>query len=221
MATDVVDSERSGTLVETVYQTLLERIVSGDLPSNTVLSEVAVARDLGVSRTPVHDALRQLAKDGLIEQASGRRAKVAPFTGDDVFEIFEMRKFLEGPAAELAATRMDRRQLIPLRAAAEALRASIGSPDWTAQWAEVDDAFHDAIAQASGNKRLWHDISTYRLLHLGFNKLATTEDVLVAALTEHDAILDALESQDGAAARDAMLAHLNHWQDYFVRKFPR
>lgn len=213
--------KRQTTLVEYVYETLLENIVSGELASGTVLSEVAVAKELNVSRTPVHDALRQLAKDGLVEQTAGRRARVANFGRDDVFEIFEMRKYLEGPAAELAASRMDRRQLVPLRATIEELAESTDSDDWVARWADFDEEFHDTIAQASGNKRLWRDVAGYRLLHRGFNKIATNVDCLQEALHEHTQILDALEEGDAQGARNAMIGHLDNWQEYFVRNFPR
>ncbi|MEK6237968.1 MAG: GntR family transcriptional regulator [Planctomycetales bacterium] len=209
------------TLAEAVYETLLESIVSGDLASGTVLSEVAVAKDLAVSRTPVHDALRQLAKDGLVDQAAGRRARVADFSRDDVFEIFEMRKFLEGPAAELAASRMDRRQLIPLRMAANDLAQNRETEDWLSKWINHDEEFHSVLAKASGNSRLWKDIANYRQLHRGLNRISTNVEFLQAALAEHQAILDALESGDPQAARSTMIAHLDAWPDNFVRHFPR
>lgn len=206
-------------LVEVVYESLLEAILSGRLASGAVLSEVALAEQLNVSRTPVHDALRQLAKDGLVEQRRGRRARVAQFTADDLFELFEMRKFLEGPAAELAARRMDQRHLAPLRAAAKALRASRRAADWSLRWSEFDEQFHEAVARGSGNRRLAQDIARYRLLHRGFNKMRTEVSALQRALDEHLAILDALEAHDAPAARAAMVAHIEAWQAYFVRSF--
>src|SRR5271155_3815199 len=104
---------KNGSMVESIYHTLLQGILNGHYAHQAVLSELALARELGVSRTPVHDALRQLAKDGLVTREQNCRARVAGITPDDVFEVFEMRKFLEGPAAELAAGRMDRRHLAP------------------------------------------------------------------------------------------------------------
>ena len=208
------------SLVESVYARLTAGILSGALPSGTVLSEVELAKELGVSRTPVRDALRQLGKDGLVTQARNRRATVARFSPDDVFEIFELRKFLEGPAAELAAGRIDARALAPLRAAADALAAGPGAPDWTARWADFDDAFHVAVAEASGNRRLAADIGRYRLLHRGFNIGATDRAALQGPLAEHVAILDALTARDGRKARELMVAHIAAWQEYFVRHFP-
>ena len=185
-----------GSLVESVYHALLERIVTGRLAGETVISELALAQELGVSRTPVHDAVRQLAKDGLVTREGTRRARVAAFTADDVHEIFELRKYLEGPAAELAAGRLDRRQLAPLRAAAEALSADAGAADWVERWAEFDELFHRSIARACGNRRLAEDIDRYRLLHKGFNRISTDPASLRRALDEHLAILQALEARD-------------------------
>jgi DNA-binding GntR family transcriptional regulator len=213
------DTELS--LAEAVYETLLEAIVSGRLRSEVTLSEVALAKQLEVSRTPVHDALRQLAKDGLVEQETGRRARVAHFSRDDIYEIFEIRKYLEGPAAELAAARMDARQFAPLRTAANELQASHGQPDWILQWAQLDETFHSTIAASSGNRRLAQDIGRYHLLHRGFNKMSTDVESLRTALAEHVEILNSLEQHDGAAAREAMIKHITHWQEYFIQHFPR
>ncbi len=214
-------TEHDSPLSHIVYETLLEAIVSGGLPTGTILSEVAVARQLEVSRTPVHDALLQLAQDGLVERAANRRARVSQFTRDDVFEIFELRKILEGHATELAAGSMDQRQLGPLRATANMLAASQETVDWQMQWTDFDDDFHSTIAESSGNKRLALDIGRYRLLHRGFNKLGTDVPSLQRALAEHLEILDALEARDGVRARKAMVAHIGAWQKYFVDNFPR
>lgn len=205
-------------LVDWVYQALLERILDGSLPGGAVVSELALAAELGVSRTPVHDAVRQLAKDGLVAREGARRARVAAFSADDVYEIFELRKYLEGPAAELAAGRMDRRQLAPLRAEAQALRAEPDAPDWVARWAEFDDHFHRAIAAASGSRRLAADINRYRLLHKGINRVSTDRVSLRRAMEEHLSILDALEARDGPRARERMVAHITTWQEFFFRR---
>lgn len=211
----------SARLSDSVYETLLDAIISGRLEPGTIVSEVALAKQLEVSRTPVHDALRQLAKDGLIEQRAGRRAVIATFSKEDVFDIFEMRKLLESAATQRAATRIDRATLAQLRAMGEELRSNRDPSDWLSRWADFDEAFHDAIAKASGSTRLWQDIVRYRILHRGFNKLATTIDVLQQALDEHFVILEALEARDPHAASRAMINHIQEWQAYFVNHFPR
>lgn len=219
--TSVIVPSDDSSLSEAVYQRLLESILTGVYPYGAVLSELGVARELKVSRTPVHDALRQLAKDGLVVRERNCRARVAGLTVDDIFEVFEMRKLLEGPAAELAAARMDARQLLPLHQVAAELKKARRGKEWLARWAEFDDQFHSTIATASGNMRLAQDIHRYRLLHKGFNRMATEPEGLQQALAEHVGILEALETHDGKLARERMVAHIAAWQAHFIRHLPQ
>lgn len=213
--------DENARLSDVVYETLLEAVLAGRLAPGTVVSEVALARQLEVSRTPVHDALKQLAKDGLVDQRANHRAVVAQFTPEDVHDIFEMRKLLEGEAARRAAERMDRPTLARLRATATALRRGRHKPDWLTRWVDFDEEFHHEIAKASGSRRLWQDIARYRLFHRSFNKLATNVEVLQQALDEHCRILDALEHRDPDAAARQMVEHIREWQTYFVNHFPQ
>lgn len=213
-----VSERTSESLAEAVYESLLEGIVLGQLSPGTFLSAAKLSAQLEVSRTPIHDALWMLATDGLVEIQPGRRARVTQFGRDDLWEIFEMRKLLEGFAAELAAGRMDQRQLGPLRRMADALQNE-GRDNWTRSWSDFDEAFHRMIADSSGNRRLAQDISRYHLLHRGFNRVSTDFESLQQALAEHLQILAALEARDGALARQAMEEHISHWQIYFTEKF--
>jgi DNA-binding GntR family transcriptional regulator len=214
------DTDESGRLSDSVYQALLESIIARRLAPGTIVSEVALARQLKVSRTPVHDALRQLAKDGLVQQRANHRAVIATFSREDLRDIFDMRKLLEGEAARLAATRIDRPNLARLRVAADALAKGQKKPDWLERWADFDEDFHATIAQSAGSPRLYQDIVRYRLLHRAFNTLTTTVEVLQQALEEHVRILDALEKRDAKEAARQMVSHIQEWQTYFVNHFP-
>jgi DNA-binding GntR family transcriptional regulator len=184
-----------------------------------VLSELSLSRKLDVSRTPIHDALRQLARDGLVAQRANRRAVVTNFSATDVFDIFEMRKLLEGEAARRAAGRIDRPALQKLAQAADKMDVSFGRPGAIARWAAFDEMFHATIAAASGSPRLEHDIRRYRMLHGTFNRLGTTVQGLRSALAEHRRIIAAMERRDAQAAAEAMVAHIHEWQAYFVARF--
>src|SRR5690349_14421330 len=94
---------RRRKLVDEVYEGLLEAIITGHLTSGQDLNELAIARQLNVSRTPVHEAVLRLLGDGLAEQRSSGRARVIQFTRGHVLSIYEMRKILEGAAAHAAA----------------------------------------------------------------------------------------------------------------------
>ncbi|MFT5525346.1 MAG: DNA-binding GntR family transcriptional regulator [Pirellulaceae bacterium] len=212
-----IEQHSGESLAESVYESLLEGIIVGQLCPGMFLSAAKLSEKLEVSRTPIHDALWMLAGDGLVEIQPGRRARVSKFGRDDVWEVFEMRKYLEGLAAELAAGRMDERQFRPLRSAAEDLKQQ--SVDWTLKWSAFDEQFHQVIAESSGNRRLADDIARYRLLHRGFNRVSADYESLQQALQEHLEILAALETHDSQRARAAMSAHIGNWQVYFVEKF--
>jgi len=212
------DPRRSNA--DQVYESLLTGIGQGILRRGDVLSEVAIAQRLQVSRTPVHDAIRKLAQDGLVERENNRRARVANFTRDDVYDIYEIRKYLEGPATRAAAVRMDQRDLMPLKTFAEELGAATRNKEWERRWIEYDDMFHAAIAHSCGNQRLEKAIQRYRRLHRGINAMSVNLDNFEIAFREHETILHALESQDADAAHNAMVAHLTTWQNYYVKHFP-
>lgn len=197
------------SLAESVYQRILEAILAGSLASGTELSEVALAAELGVSRTPVHEALLRLAADGLVEDLVSRQARVVRFTRDDVVEIYGMRRILEPAAAELAATRIDDSQLVELRTTAESLLAGAGKRDWANRAIEFDLRFHQSLAAAAGNDRLRAEIAKYRRLVRAFCRATGARENLQQALREHLAIADALAARDVAAARRAMIAHID------------
>lgn len=218
---DLPRVEATDRLSEQVYQTLLEAILGGSLVPGEVVSELSLASSLGVSRTPVHDALVQLAKDGLICQNPKRRPAVARFSADDIREVFEMRRLLEGEAAAQAAPRIDRPSLQELRATARQLEQRWTEPGGVERWADFDENFHGTIAKASGNSRLEREILRYRRLHRGLNKTHTGLEILRQALLEHFGILDALDHRDSAAARTAMESHIREWQTYFIQNFSK
>ena len=196
------------SLSDTVYEKLLEAIVSGRLPSGQELSEVEIARQVGVSRTPVHDAVVRLVTDGFLRQTTDRRLQVVQFAAEELVAIYHMRRLLEGEAARVAATRIEAAALLALRQRAEELLAAVDDPDWNEREIDYDLDFHAVIAQASGNPLLERDIGRYRLLIRSFCRMTGTRANLQAALNEHMQILDALERRDGRAASRAMQQHV-------------
>ena len=195
-------------LVEAAYDALLENILSGSLPSGTTVSEVSLAKDLNVSRTPIHQALARLAKDGLIEHRSGLQPRVARFSREDIIEIYDMRLLLETAATQRAAKRMDSRLLADLTRDADALAAQPDGPEWTRQALDFDLRFHDAIAAASGNRRLRQEIAKYRLLVRAFCRMTGNSENLREALKEHQVVLKALADRQPVAAGQAMAHHV-------------
>jgi DNA-binding GntR family transcriptional regulator len=195
-------------LVEGAYDAILSNILSGVYPSGTVVSEVSLARELNVSRTPVHQALARLAKEGLIEHRSGLQPRIARFSREDVIEIYDMRLLLETAATQRAAKRMDPRILSELTREADLLAAAPDSADWARQALDFDARFHDAVAAASGNRRLRQEIAKYRLLVRAFCRMTGNSENLREALREHQAVLRALAERQPSAAGQAMAQHV-------------
>lgn len=121
------------SLVDSVYETLLEAIVYGQLSPGTELNSVQLAEQLEVSRTPVTEAVNLLVHDGVVEQVDHRRARVARFSQQELADIYEVRKLLEAAAAERAAKRIDDETLKAIRGEARQLQRSRGDVDWVAQ----------------------------------------------------------------------------------------
>lgn len=203
-------------LSEQVYESLVEMIVLGKLEPGQPVSEVVLARTLNVSRTPVHEAIKQLVKDGLIVQAANRRPVVVTFGAEDVRDIYEMRRILESEAAAKAADRIDRPTLKRLGDDLKAFQKSKPTESSIRVWVQIDDEFHSAIANAAGSPRLAADIVRYRLMNRVFNRSHTNAAVLRQAAQEHEAILAALQKRDAEAARQAMREHLEEWQRFFT-----
>jgi DNA-binding GntR family transcriptional regulator len=195
-------------LVEGAYEALLENILSGSLASGTVVSEVSLAQELHVSRTPIHQALARLAKEGLIEHRSGRKPRVARFGREDVMEIYDMRLLLETAATQRATKRIDPGLLADLTREADDLAVAPDSPEWTRSALDFDLRFHDAIAAASGNRRLRQEIEKYRLQVRAFCRMTGSTGNLRQALAEHQVVLRAMADRNPAAAGQAMAKHV-------------
>jgi DNA-binding GntR family transcriptional regulator len=196
------------SLADSVYETLLEAILSGQLSTGVELNAVSLATQLQVSRTPVQEAIRRLENDGLVVNPLGRKARVARFTRDDAREVYEMRMVLESAAAALAARKISAAALASLKRETAELAATKEAPDWPVRALEYDARFHRAIAEAAGNARLRDDIARYRLLVRGFCRMTGSLVNLRAAFSEHRQILKAIAARDAERASGAMRRHI-------------
>lgn len=211
------DADRQ-RLSEAVYEALLDAILSGKLKPAEPISELELTRQLNVSRTPVHEAVGQLIKDGLVIQRPNCRPTITSFSAEEISDIYEMRRLLEGEAASKAASNIDEAALRRLREMSDEFAASLEAQQAIDLWVDYDDEFHALIAEASGSRRLKEDILRYRRLQRGFNRMNSNTSTLADAFAEHLAILESLERHDSAGARSTMQTHINNWQHFFVQQ---
>ncbi|BDG60147.1 GntR family transcriptional regulator [Caldinitratiruptor microaerophilus] len=193
-------------LTDRVAGRLRTAIEVGHLRPGQRLVEIELSRELGVSRAPLREALRQLEKEGLVENKPGRGCVVVTFTPADVEEIYSLRSAIEALAARLAAARPDPAALDGLDGVIDRLQdPDLQYPDVV----EIDLEFHDMLCRLPGHRRL-HAVfrmlrSQTRMLLTLFGASAHDPELVVR---QHRAIVDALRRGDGEAAARAVLAHL-------------
>jgi DNA-binding GntR family transcriptional regulator len=217
--------ERSA-LVDEIAAAIRARIMSGQIPIGAQLRQAELATELGVSRTPVREALRQLHTSGLIEVVPNRGAVVRVPSPWEVRDAYEVRAELEGLACERAVSRINDTELKELRAANQSMRDEIaeptteGGPGEEPPTVEFNDTFHTLIHGVADNEWLARAITEINQafprnvswLVLAGNRRQREENV-----AEHDRIVDALEAGDAATARAEMRAHVKNAGEQLAR----
>jgi DNA-binding GntR family transcriptional regulator len=217
--------------VEELTDRLQNLILSGAITAGSWLRQERLAREFGVSRTPVREALRTLQARGLIELHPHRGALVCGPTARDIREAYAVRAELEGFAAGLAAEWARDAQLERLAGAgalfedlvaAEVSRRTEPTNHVRPAWQDANDRFHEAILDAAGNHRLKtiiDDLHTSFPRNLTWLALAGHSALLAENVEQHRLILRAIERRDAGAARQAMTAHVLRAGELVVRAF--
>lgn len=195
-------------LRDVVFQTLREAILRGDLKPGERLMELQLASKLGVSRTPIREAIRMLEQEGLTVTVPRRGAEVAKMTLKGMEDVLEIRQALDELAVQLACVRITDEQLEELKERKTEFEISLKSADVT-RIAEADVHFHDVIYDATGNPKLVsllnnlrEQIYRYRVEYI---KDADNHPILIE---EHEAICEALVRRDEEAARVSIRKHV-------------
>lgn len=191
-----------------VYERILLQIVRGEIQSGTALKSTQIARELGLSRTPVVQALQRLAADGIVTLELNKRAVVRPGAENWLVEIHELRELLEPAAAARAAERITESDLVELRDLAVQAQPHSHAA-WPTKAQEFDFALHLKIAERSGNFALGETIrKIWRFKRVSYLAAPEPAQTLEKGYAEHLALLAALEKRDAETARAAMLFHL-------------
>jgi DNA-binding GntR family transcriptional regulator len=197
------------SVVDQAYVAIRDRIDDGRLARGTRLHQEDLAAELGVSRTPVREALRRLAAEGRVELLTNRGARVADIDAAAMPEPYEARLVIEPGAAALAARRgLTAAQQRRLRAAIAAQRAAAG--DTQRSFAANRD-FHLGLVEASGNKLLLQFAEHLWVARIGaaiYEQQAETVDRMLLDAEEHEAILEAVERGDARKAESLARRHV-------------
>jgi DNA-binding GntR family transcriptional regulator len=209
MATDAPNLNRTLPLRDQIYQYIRGLIVSGQMRPGDAINEVAIAEQLGVSRTPVREAVKRISDEGLVNVFAQTGTFVAPISLKELEEAYVIRSALEMESAKRAATKLTTHH-------AELLEDNISAHELAisrAKYAEairLDDVFHRTIAEINDFQMLWRavDISKAQMdrgRYMSIPKPGYGE----ITIQQHRLILKALQRHDGAAAAAAMREHLN------------
>src|ERR1700730_10298300 len=195
------------SLYEEIADIIRDRIVEGGLPAGGFIDEPTLALELGVSRTPVREALKVLAFEGLVDIFPNQGSYVSKLTAEDARELIELLAQLEGFAGELACHRYSDEMLKALTRTHEDMIQAYRLGDKPTYF-KLNQRIHDDIVAASGNKHLIeaHRRCTRRLRRLRYlSNLQHT--AWEQSVFDHEAMLNALTARDAAAPRRIMTDH--------------
>ncbi|HAX70572.1 MAG TPA: GntR family transcriptional regulator [Anaerolineales bacterium] len=196
-----------------VADQLRNAILEGRLKPGEWLRQEKLAQELNVSQMPVREALKELAAEGLIEHVPYRGARVVPFATEDIADLYEHRAFLEGRAAEFAATNITDEDIEELKEMIEQMFAV--PPDQIAHYRKINRKFHETIFHASKHEylirtltQMWEAFPTMLIANFPATAQAPVPQRDDQDRVEHQAIVAALEAHDPQRAGQAMRAHI-------------
>ena len=197
-------------LRDVVFNTLREAILRGELKPGERLMEIQLANKLGVSRTPIREAIRKLELEGLVLMIPRKGAEVAQITEKSLRDVLEVRRALENLAVQLACLRMSPQTLADLKAAARAFEEILGGEDVTAV-AEADVAFHDVIYMATDNQRLISLLNNLREQMYRYRvEYLKKKECHKQLLWEHQEIIRAIEAGEIDVATKITEQHIDN-----------
>jgi DNA-binding GntR family transcriptional regulator len=204
LATEVTAARRA-------YAAIIRGMSEGHYPPGARLREESLAAELQMSRTPVREALRRLAAEGLVEITRNRGARIASWTPNEVEEVFELRVLLEGYAARLAALNADDDDVERLREIEARFEAAVAKSGQRAhrQTADLNNQFHGVLAQATKNRQLIRTLSGVAwapLLSLTFVQYRSQEHE--RSISHHRELIEAIARRDPDWAQLAMQIHI-------------
>lgn len=206
------------TRSDAIFDALFRQIMSGELRPGDPLAEPEIARQLGVSRTPVREALDRLAERGLVTFHPNRRATVRALKLDELEHIYEVRELLEGHAARRACGHLTAADFKELDRLARQARRGDGRRYAEANY-EFDLALHRTVAERSGNPVLAGQIrELHELVQLGRHKVGDEREAFEAACDEHGRVVEALRRGEAGAAQDEMVRHIRSSCTFAMRR---
>ncbi len=212
---------QSASLRERAYAHIQRKIASGELRPESSLSEVLLAKELKMSRTPVREALNQLVTEGLVEQTQNRGTFVAQFRRHDIIELYELREALEVYSVQKAAKAQLRKldlqrwqdlcdELLHLKKELEQSGEQVLNKAQMRRFIASDFSFHNLLMQLATNQRMLKVVNETRLLIriFGIQRPKYDAAALMRIYEQHNAILQAVAAHDAERAVQLLSTHI-------------
>jgi DNA-binding GntR family transcriptional regulator len=206
------------SLTDRVYRAIKERILNQDIPVGARLHDEQLQRELGVSRTPIREALSKLTREGLVEVIPRSRTHVRTFSEDDINQLFEVRIALETLAVRKAVERLESGMLHELRELYEEAEKSLKHGNLKPSL-RFDAEMHRMILEASGNAWLQNIMSTINDFVVLFRNIGATSSSHKRFNYRHGEIVQALEQKDCASGVRSLTEHIEVAREDTVRDF--
>lgn len=208
-------------LRDVVFNTLRQAILTGELKPGDRLMEIHLANQLGVSRTPIREAIRKLELEGLVTVIPRRGAEVAKITTKNLRDVLEVRRNLEGFAVELACERITPEREEELRIAVEEFERAVQRTN-AKEIAGADVLIHDIIVAAAGNERLTQLVSNlseqvYRYRYEYIKDRSTHAELV----HEHRTIYESICNHDAKAAMEIMKIHIINQENGIISQLEK
>lgn len=205
------------SLADQVFKQLETDILSGKYQRGESLTESRLSAELGVSRTPIREALRRLEQEHLIEEAS-KGVVVVGISEKDLADIFEIRNALEGKAAALAAENYTESQIETLREVLEFQEFYLNKHD-ADRIKSMDSMFHETIYKMSGSTVLYDVLVPLHKKILKYRKASVSNNSrATSSVSEHRAIYEAILARDGELASKLIVQHLNNAYQHILKR---
>ena len=199
-----------------VYDAILGAILHGDLKAGEKLSETGLAERLGVSRTPVREALRALDAEGFVRLSPNSRFEITSFSRQDAMEVLQIRRLLEGKASRLAAQRGTPEDCCRLQETLDAAWACVEghAEEVDFRFMQADIAFHRTIFEIAGNNRMLRVSSALgdRLARLYVSRSSDMQ-MYEICLQQHRNIMEAIQAHDDIRAEAYARRHIEYIMD--------
>lgn len=216
-----IDDQQYVPLRDVVFNTLRQAIIKGELKPGEKLLEIKLADMLGVSRTPIREAMRKLEQEGLVIMTPRHGVTVSGITRKHLQDVLEIRLALERLAIELACERMNAEQLKMLRGLHKEIKERKDSED-AHELSDIDEKFHEQIYNSTNNPRLIQMLENLREQMYRYRLVYMQDmDKRSRLITEHNRIVKALETHDAESGKNAISEHIKNQEQSILSKIEK